>query len=138
MKQDSNETKRDSQMNVSRNFLLLGSVFLIVGIVMGMYMGGSGDHSLALSHAHINLLGFVLSAVFALTYKAYPAMAESRLASVHFWLHLVGAVMVNLLVFLMLAQIITEAAMVPIAPISEFLVLLGVLAFSWNVLKNAN
>jgi cbb3-type cytochrome oxidase subunit 1 len=138
MKQDSNETKRDSQMNVSRNFLLLGSVFLIVGIVMGMYMGGSGDHSLALSHAHINLLGFVLSAVFALTYKAYPAMAERRLASVHFWLHLVGAVMVNLLVFLMLAQIITEAAMVPIAPISEFLVLLGVLAFSWNVLKNAN
>ena len=124
-------------MNVSRNFLLLGSAFLIVGIVMGMYMGGSGDHSLALSHAHINLLGFVLSVVFALTYKAYPAMAEGRLASVHFWLHLVGAVMVNLLVFLMLAKIITEAAMVPIAPISEFLVLLGVLAFGWNVLQNA-
>ena len=132
------EIKRDSQMNISRNFMLLGSAFLIVGIVLGMYMGGSGDHSLALSHAHINLLGFVLSAVFALTYKAYPAMAEGRLASIHFWLHLVGAVMVNLLVFLMLAKIITEAAMLPLAPISEFLVLLGVLAFGWNVLKNAN
>lgn len=125
-------------MNVSRNFMLLGAAFLIVGIVLGMYMGGSGDHSLAISHAHINLLGFVLSAVFALTYKAYPAMAAGRLASAHFWLHFVGAVMVNLLVFLLLAQIITEAAMVPFAPISEFLVLLGVLAFSWNVLKNAN
>ena len=132
------EIKRDSQMNISRNFMLLGSAFLIVGIVLGMYMGGSGDHSLALSHAHINLLGFVLSAVFALTYKAYPAMAEGRLASIHFWLHLVGAVMVNLLVFLMLAKIINEAAMLPLAPISEFLVLLGVLAFGWNVLKNAN
>jgi cbb3-type cytochrome oxidase subunit 1 len=138
MNRNTKETKRDSQMNVSRNFLLLGSAFLIVGIVLGIYMGGSGDHSLALSHAHINLLGFVLSAVFALTYKAYPAMAEGRLASVHFWLHFIGAVIVNVLVFLMLAQIITEAAMVPLAPISEFLVLLGVLAFGWNVLQNAN
>ena len=125
-------------MNVSRNFMLLGSAFLIIGIVIGMYMGGSGDHALALSHAHINLLGFVLSAIFALAYKAYPAMADGRLASVHFWLHLVGAVMVNLLLFLMLAKIITEAAMVPLAPISELLVLLGVLIFGWNVLKNAN
>lgn len=125
-------------MNVSRNFLLLGSAFLILGIVMGMYMGGSGDHSLAISHAHINLLGFVLSAVFALTYKAYPAMAGGRLASIHFWLHCGGAVIVNFLVFLLLTQIITEAAMVPIAPVSEFLVLLGVLAFGWNVPQNAN
>jgi hypothetical protein len=125
-------------MNVSRNFLLLGSAFLIIGIVMGMYMGGSGDHSLALSHAHINLLGFVLSAVFALTYRAYPAMTEGQLASIHFWLHLVGAVLVNLLLFLLLAQIITESAMVPLAPIAELLVLLGVLAFGWNVLRNAD
>lgn len=124
-------------MNVSRNFLLLGSAFLIVGIVIGMYMGGSGDHSLALSHAHVNLLGFVLSVLFALTYKAYPAMTDGRLASIHFWLHLFGALILNVLLFLMLAQIISEAAMVPLAPISESLVLLGVLAFGWNVLQNA-
>jgi len=117
--------------------MLLGSAFLILGIVIGMYMGGSGDHSLALSHAHINLLGFVLSAVFALTYKAYPAMTTGRLAGIHFWLHLVGAAVVNLLLFLMLLQVITEAAMVPLAPISEFLVLLGVLAFGWNLMQNA-
>ncbi|MBT8459333.1 MAG: hypothetical protein KJN60_06685 [Boseongicola sp.] len=124
-------------MNVSRNFLLLGSAFLILGLVIGMYMGGSGDHSLAASHAHINLLGFVLSAVFALTYKAYPAMLEGRLANIHFWLHLVGAIILNVLLFLMLTKTISEAAMVPLAPISELLVLLGVLTFGWNVLKNA-
>ncbi len=124
-------------MNVARNFMLLGSVFLIIGIVIGMYMGGSGDHGLSVSHAHINLLCFTLSAVFALTYKTFPAMAEGVLARAHFWLHLVGAVMVNLLLFLMLVNVMTEAAMVPLAPISELLVLLGVLAFGWNVWKNA-
>ncbi len=117
--------------------MLLGAAFLIIGIVMGMYMGGSGDHSLAVSHAHINLLGFVLSAVFALTYKCYPAMADTRLASVHFWAHLVGATLLNLLLFLLLLQVISDAAMVPLAPISEFLVLAGVLAFSWNVFQHA-
>jgi hypothetical protein len=71
-------------MNVSRNFLLLGVVFLIVGLILGMYMGGSGDHSLAASHAHINLVGFVLSVVFALTYQVYPAMADSMLPTIHF------------------------------------------------------
>jgi hypothetical protein len=118
--------------------MLLASAFLIIGIAMGMYMGGSGDHSLALSHAHINLLGFALSAIFALTYKAYPQMANGRLARIHFWLHLLGAILVNLLVFLLLAQIITEAAMVPMAPISELLVLIGVIIFGWNVLRNAH
>jgi hypothetical protein len=125
-------------MNISRNFLLLGTSFLIVGIIIGMYMGGSGDHSLAASHAHINLLGFVLSVVFALTYKAYPLMTDGRLASTHFLLHLVGAIVLNTLLFLMQAQVISEAAMVPLAPIAELCVLLGVLAFGWNVLKNAN
>jgi len=62
-------------------------------------------------------------------------MAARRLASIHFWLHRVGAIVVNLLVFLMLVQIITAAAMVQFAPISAFL---GLLAFRWNMLKNAN
>ena len=125
-------------MNVSRNFMLAGCAFLIVGIVMGMYMGGSGDHSLGISHAHINLLGFVLSSIFALTYKAYPAMLEGKLATIHFWLHVVGAIVVNLMVFLLLTDIITEAAMAPIAPIAELLVLIGTVIFAWNVLRNAN
>jgi hypothetical protein len=102
-----------------------------------MYMGGSGDHSLAASHAHINLLGFVLSVVFALTYKAYPNMTDGRLASAHFWLHMIGAIVLNILLFLMQAEVISEAAMVPLAPISELCVLLGVLVFGWNVLRNA-
>ncbi|QMU56804.1 MAG: TonB-dependent receptor [Boseongicola sp.] len=116
----------------------MGTVFLVIGLFIGMYMGGSGDHSLAASHAHINLLGFVLSVVFALTYKSFPAMAEGRLASIHFWAHAAGAVVLNVMLFLLLSDSISEAAMVPLAPISELLVLIGVLIFGWNVLKHAH
>ena len=123
-------------MNVARSFLLVGAAFLIVGLLIGMYMAGSGNHDLALSHAHVNLIGFVLSAVFALTYAAYPAMTEGRLGAIHFWLHFVGAVVVNVLLFLLLSGSISDAAMVPLAPISEALILIGAILFGWNVWKN--
>jgi len=125
-------------MNVSRNFLITGTIFLVVGLLIGMYMGGSGDHTLALGHAHINLIGFVLSVIFALTYRSYADMGASRLATYHFWLHLVGAVVVNLMLILMLSGRISEAAMAPIAPLAELAVVVGVLLFLFNAWKNAH
>jgi hypothetical protein len=124
-------------MNISRNFLVLGTSFLLIGLLIGMYMGGSGDHSLAASHAHINLIGFVLSSIFALTYRAFPAMTDGRLPIIHFWTHAIGAIGLNVLLFLLLSGKITEAAMAPWAPITEVLITIGVLIFAWNVIKNA-
>ncbi|MFD1808492.1 hypothetical protein ACFSHQ_11265 [Gemmobacter lanyuensis] len=61
-------------MNISRSFLLIGSLYLLVGIGLGSHMGASGDHTLAPVHAHINLLGFVLMTLFGLAYRVMPAM----------------------------------------------------------------
>ena len=60
-------------MNVSRSFILMGALFIILGVGIGMYMGGSVDHTLVPVHAHVNLLGFVLPLAFGLTYKVFPA-----------------------------------------------------------------
>ncbi len=125
-------------MNVSRNFLLVGAAFLIIGLIIGMYMGATGDHALAVGHAHINLVGFVLSAIFALTYRCYAAMEASRLATYHFWLHLAGAVVLNVMLLLFLGGRISEANMAPVAPLSEMAVVIGVLLFSFNVWRNAH
>ena len=38
-------------MSISRGFVVMGAVYLVVGIVFGAYMGGSGDHTLAPVHA---------------------------------------------------------------------------------------
>ena len=66
-------------MNISRGFIVMGAVYLVVGIVFGAYMGGSGDHSLAPVHAHINLLGFTLMTVFGIGYRLIPGLAEGTL-----------------------------------------------------------
>lgn len=123
-------------MNVARNFILVGSAYLILGVILGMYMGGSGDHSLSILHAHINLLGFTLMAVFGVVYKVFPAMAVSGLARLHFWAHTVGSLVLLALLYLLLTGSIGEAAMMPLAPLSELLVLIGVVLFGYNAWKN--
>lgn len=124
-------------MQISRNFLVIGSLYLLLGILIGMYMGGSGDHSMAPLHAHINLLGFTLMTVFGLIYRLIPAMADTIFARAHFWLHQIGALILLAMLGLLFSGKIAEAAMVPIAPIAELMVLLGTGAFAFNLWKNA-
>ena len=64
-------------------------------------------------------------------------MAATRLAQVHFWLHLAGSLVLLVMLFLLLSGRVTEAAMVPLAPLSELAVLLGVLIFVYNLWRNA-
>ena len=124
-------------MNISRAFLVIGSLYILVGFLIGMYMGGSNDHSLLPVHAHINLLGFVLMSIFGLVYRAIPAMADTMLAKAHFWLHQVGILTIVVMIILFFSGRIEEAAMVPLAPLAEGLVFLGGLCFAWNLFRNA-
>lgn len=121
-------------MVVSRSLMLVGTLFLLTGIPLGMYMGASGQMALAPVHAHINLLGFALMMVFGLVYRRFPAMAASPLARIHFWLHTVGTLGVAVMLFLLLSGRITEAGMVPVAPLTELAVLVGLMCFAWNLL----
>ncbi|MEZ5912755.1 MAG: hypothetical protein R3D84_11470 [Paracoccaceae bacterium] len=124
-------------MNVSRSFLLVGVVYLVIGIGFGMHMGASGDHGFMPLHAHINLLGFVLMTLFGILYRIIPAMAAANLARIHFWLHQVGAAILVMMLFLLFSGQVSEAAMFPIAPLAELLVLLATLVFAVNLWRNA-
>jgi cbb3-type cytochrome oxidase subunit 1 len=123
-------------MSLARLFMGIGSLYLVLGVVLGMRMGASGDHSLSPLHAHINLLGFVLMTLFGVVYHLFPAAAASRLARVHFWLHLVGGAILLVMLGLLLSGRMTEAAMFPMAPIAELAILLGAVSFSVNVWRH--
>lgn len=65
-------------------FLLLATVMLICGAVLGIVMGAREDFQLVPVHAHLNLAGWASLALFGLTYRAYPVLAASKLARYHF------------------------------------------------------
>jgi hypothetical protein len=56
--------------------------YLLVGMVFGVWMAASQDHSLAPAHAHLNLIGGVLMAIFGGFYTLFPAAAQSAVAKV--------------------------------------------------------
>ena len=65
-------------------FLLLATVLLVCGAVLGIVMGGQEDFQLTPVHAHLNLAGWASLALFGLTYRSYPSLAARPLARYHF------------------------------------------------------
>lgn len=82
----------------------------------------------------MNLLGFVLMMLFGVIYHLFLAAAASRLAVAHFWLHQVGTAV---LLSLLLSGRSAESAVFPLAPITEVMVLLGLVFFAVNVWRHA-
>lgn len=74
----------------SRQFISIGIVFLLLGIVIGLFMAMSGNHGQIPTHAHVMLAGWASSVLFGLVYQHYPAVAARWPARVHLVAHLVG------------------------------------------------
>ena len=74
-------------------FLLLATILLICGAVLGIVMGAREDFQLVPVHAHLNLAGWASLALFGLTYRSYPELAATKLARYHFIVSAIGSVL---------------------------------------------
>jgi len=127
----------ERKMALSRWFLIVGSLYLVVGISLGMHMGTSGDHTLAPVHAHINLLGFTLMTLFGLSYRLVPALAGSRLGLWHFWLFEAGVLVQLLALYILYAEVLPEATIGPVLGVAHFVVLGGIIVWLVNLWRSA-
>lgn len=57
-------------------------IYLLIGMGFGIWMSASGDHTLAPAHAHLNLIGGVLMAIFGGFYTLMPGAANSAVAKI--------------------------------------------------------
>lgn len=116
---------------VSLWFLLSGVVFVTLGMLGGIAMSISGDHTLAPAHAHLNLVGWVTMALFGIYYHLVPAAAATRLARVHYAIATTGVIaMVPGIILAVLAK--GEA----LAAIGSLLTLASMLIFLATVLRH--
>lgn len=114
-------------------WLKLASLYLVLGVAMGIAMGASENFTLRPVHAHINLLGWATLALSGLIYGLYPQAAQNRLAKLHFWLlNLALPVMMGALTLLLFGN----KAVIPVLAVAEIVAALGVLAFVVNIFKN--
>lgn len=123
-------------MKIDRLFLLVGVFYLIIGMLLGNFMGRTADHTQMPTHAHIMMLGFISMSIFALVYRLWPAMQDTVLAKIHFGLHQVGTLSMVILLYLSFAGKIDETTFGPVFGITDFTLIGATLVFGWNAFKN--
>ncbi|MBH0239529.1 hypothetical protein [Methylobrevis albus] len=107
-------------------------VLLIVGMAAGIAMSASGDHTIYSAHAHLNLLGFVVTAIYGAFFALSPASAAGRLAKIVLVLHVGGtAVMFPSLSLLLLGNTAIE----PVVAASSVLIFLAAIGFAVAVFR---
>lgn len=115
---------------VSNYYFRSAILFLIVGISIGIHMSISQNHNVIGAHAHINLLGWVTSALFGGYFALNPAKATGRLPMAQYVIYTAGVVVMGGSLYLLLQG---NAAVEPIVAISSLVTFLGVLIFAWIV-----
>ena len=112
-------------------FIGLATLFAIFGMCWGVQMSITQDYQLAPAHAHNNLIGFVVMTLYGIYYRLVPAAASKRLAAVHFWVALIGALTFGLGIALAILSV-TEI----VVQVSTLFVLGSMIIFSWTVWTN--
>jgi len=122
-------------MGFDRKFLLWAIAFAIFGLCVGIYMAASKDHSLLVAHAHIMLVGFVVTLIYAIIHKLWLPAPGRRIAWVQHIVHIVSAIVLSAGLLLLYGGVFPEASLEPVLIPSTNGVLLGMLLMGWMVLR---
>src|ERR1700744_4367420 len=89
---------------VSAAFFAMGVVYVLIGMVFGMWMGAHHDFATAPAHAHLNLVGWVTMALYGTFYALTPDSLSPKLAWTHFLVSTIGIVVMIPSLFLLLSN----------------------------------
>jgi hypothetical protein len=107
-------------------------LMVVAGMIWGIIMAVSHDHSAMPAHAHLNLLGWVSLFLFGVFYHLHPAIDRSRAALVQVAVWIVGTVILTFGVGLLhTGHDIGQ----PFAAGGSFIVLASMLQFGWLVVR---
>ena len=108
-------------------------LLVLIGMVWGIQMAISQDHSAMPAHAHLNLLGWVSLFLFGIFYHLHPAIDRTGFARAQAYTWIVGTVILTIGVGLVHTG---HEVGDPIAAVGSLIVLIGMLMFGWIILKS--
>lgn len=107
-------------------------VFVIAGMIWGMVMAISQDHSTFPAHAHLNLLGWVSLFLFGIYYHLHPRIDGDRLAFVQVCIWIAATVVLTVGIALVHSG---RSIGDPIAATGSLTVFGDMLLFGWLVYR---
>lgn len=122
-------------MNIDRRFLIWGLCYAAAGMVLGIYMAATNNHGEMVTHAHILLVGFVVSFVYGLIHKLWLHEPGRGLANLQFVLHQAAVLTLSVGLFLLYGGFVPEAKLSAILGIGSVCVLVGMLLMLYMVIR---
>jgi hypothetical protein len=122
-------------MGFDRQYLVWALAYVAAGMGLGIYMAASHNHAQHVTHAHILLVGFVVSFIYAVIHKLWLDGTAKRLASIQLIAHQAGALMMFSGLFLLYGGIVPEAQIEHLLAPSTLIVFIAALLMIVMVLK---
>jgi hypothetical protein len=91
---------------------------LVIGELLGFYMGMTSNMKLRSVHIAIVVNGFVTLSLFGVMYRMWPSMKAGGLAKAQFWLSVIGVIGIAAGTY----QYVTTGAIAIVAPASVLLI----------------
>lgn len=104
----------------------------LIGMLGGIAMAISGDHSAMPAHAHVNLLGWVSLFLIGIYYKLHPALDASRTALMQVAAWIFGTAVLSIGVA---AIYLGRPDMEPVASIGSLIIVADMLLFAYLVFR---
>lgn len=124
-------------MDFSRKYLVWALCYAAVGMSLGIYMAASHNHGQLVTHAHVLLVGFVLSLVYGIIHRLWLEAPRRAVAMTQFVLHQLAAITLLVGLFLLYGGKASEATLAPMLGVGSVGVLIGMLLMLYMVLRPA-
>jgi hypothetical protein len=118
-----------------RKYLIWALSYAAAGVALGIYMGASRDHGQLVTHAHILLVGFVTSLIYAVVHRLWLPAPPRVLATIQFVLHQIGALMMFAGLLMIYGHAPAADRVAPLMMVATLSVMLGVILMLFMVLK---
>ena len=122
-------------MSFDRQYLIWALGYVATGMCLGIFMAASHNHAQHVTHAHILLVGFVLSLGYGIIHKLWLGHTNPVIARIQFIVHQAAAVMMFTGLFLLYGNVAPESQLDPILGIASITVVAGALLMLYMVFK---
>lgn len=112
---------------MDRKFILTSLIYAIIGLALGIFMAASKDHGHLVTHAHIMLIGFVVSFIYGLCHKLWLNNLVSKLSVTQFYIHQVGTLGVVIGLFLLYGNFVSLETIDPYLALFSITVFIGMI-----------
>jgi hypothetical protein len=126
---------RGGTMNLDRKYLVFALAYVAVGMSLGIYMAASQNHGQFVAHAHILLVGFVVSFIYGIIHKLWLNQPNRLVANTQFALHQAASITMFSGLLLLYGGVAPESTLGPILGIASIGVLVGALLMMYMVFK---